>query len=118
MDKITINTLQEKLVTEKTSLEKQLANFAKKDPEIKDNWNTKYPSKERGSKEEEADEAGEYENLLSLEQNLEMRLKDINMALEKITKNIYGICEKCGKEINEARLMVCPEARFCMNCNR
>ena len=67
--------------------------------------------------EEKADEVEEYDNLLSLEHNLELRLKDINWALEKIPAGNYGICEKCGKEIEKQRLMVAPEAKLCIKCN-
>ena len=28
------------------------------------------------------------------------------------------ICEKCKKEISEERLKVCPEAKFCLKCNK
>jgi RNA polymerase-binding transcription factor DksA len=45
-------------------------------------------------------------------------LRDINLALEKIKKGNYGICEKCGKEIEIDRLEAIPEARFCKNCKR
>lgn len=54
---------------------------------------------------------------LSLEYSFELKLKDINMALEKIEKGTYGICEKCGKKIDEERLVACPEAKTCLKCN-
>jgi len=40
------------------------------------------------------------------------------LALEKIEKGRYGNCEKCGKEIDEKRLKISPEARFCLNCKK
>jgi len=118
MKKELIEELKEKLEKEKSSLEKELESFAKEDKNIKGNWDAKYPSKERGDKEEEADEAQEYENLLSLEQNLEVKLRDVNLALEKIGKGEYGKCQKCGKEIEEERLLVYPGAKLCIACNR
>ena len=33
-------------------------------------------------------------------------------------ENKYGICESCGKEIEEERLKVAPEARFCIKDNK
>jgi RNA polymerase-binding transcription factor DksA len=110
--------LKEKLEAEKAAVTKELESFAKEDPNMKDNWEAKYPSKERGNKEEEADEASEYENLLSLEQVLELKLKDINSAMEKIEKGTYGACEKCGKEIEQERLLAYPSGKFCMACNK
>jgi len=110
--------LKEKLEKEKSLLEEELKNFATEDKNLKHNWDTRYPNRENGSLEEEADEAQEYDNLLSLEHSLELRLKDVILALEKITKNTYGTCEKCGKEIEEQRLLVCPEAKLCIGCNK
>ena len=118
MDKKLSDKLKEKLEEEKSTLEMELKSFATKDESIKGNWEAKYPSKERGDKEEEADESQEYENLLSLEHNLELKLKDVDSALEKINKKKYGKCEKCGKEIKEERLLACPEAKLCMKCNK
>jgi len=34
-----------------------------------------------------------------------------------IEKGEYGICEKCGKKIDEERLLACPEAKTCLKCN-
>jgi DnaK suppressor protein len=116
MNKELIETFKEKLETQKDNLTKELSKFATEDKNIKNNWDTKYPSREKGNMEEEADEAQEYDNLLSLEHNLELRLKNVNSALEKIENNTYGICEKCGKEIDEERLHACPEARICIKC--
>lgn len=110
--------LKEKLEKEKESLQKELESFATEDKEPKGDWDTRYPNRENGTMEEEADEVQEYDNLLSLEHNLELRLRDVNLALEKNKKNNgYGLCEKCGKEIEEDRLQACPEARLCMTCN-
>jgi DnaK suppressor protein len=37
----------------------------------------------------------------------------VEHALEKIARNEYGLCEKCGKEIDLERLKVAPEAEYC-----
>lgn len=118
MDKKTVETLKSKLEEKRNEIKTELESFAKEDNKIKGNWDAKYPSKERGNKEEEADEAGEYENLLSLEQSLELKLKDVETALSKIESEIYGKCERCGKNIEEERLMAYPEARLCIICNK
>ncbi|MGA2417729.1 MAG: TraR/DksA family transcriptional regulator [Candidatus Staskawiczbacteria bacterium] len=117
MDKKLIDELKTKLESEKKSIKKELESFASEDPNLKHNWDTRYPNREDGDKDEEADEVQEYDNALSLEYSLELKLKDVNMALEKIEKGTYGICEKCGKKITEERLLACPEARTCLRCN-
>lgn len=118
ISKHVIEKLQKKLVAEKSAVEKELESFAKRDVNNKDNWKAKYPNREDGNLEEEADEVQEYDNLVSLEQNLEVRLKDINTALEKIREGTYGTCENCKKDIEEERLRALPEARLCINCNK
>lgn len=116
IDKKFIEEIKEKLEAGRNSLQKELESFAKKDDVPKGDWETKYPNRENGSMEEEADEMQEYDNLLSLEHSLELKLRDVNRALEKIAEGKYGICEKCGKEIGGERLKACPEARTCLRC--
>ncbi len=43
-------------------------------------------------------------------------LKEIELALDKISKGIYGICEMCEEPIGIERLRVKPFARFCISC--
>ncbi len=112
-----MENLKDKLEKEKYNLEKELEKFATEDKKNKDNWDAKYPNRENSDMEEEADEVEEYDNLLALEHSLELKLKDVNAALEKIKSGEYGVCEKCGKDIEEKRLQVCPEAKLCMKCN-
>ena len=118
MNKKLIEELKVALETEKKSLQKELESFASEDPKLKNNWDTKYPNREDGDKDDEADEVQEYENKLSLEYNMELKLKDVNNALEKIGSGKYGLCEKCGNPIDEERLKAVPEAKFCMKHNK
>ena len=89
MDKKLIEDLKGKLEAQKKTVQKELESFAKEDPNLKHNWDTKYPNREDGDKDEEADEVQEYDNKLSLEYSLELKLKDVTMALEKIEKGTY-----------------------------
>jgi DnaK suppressor protein len=115
MNKKTIEELKEKLLKEKNSIEEELKSFAKEDSKGKGDWDAKFPkfAGGNGDLEEEADEVQEYEKLVSIEHSLELKLRDVNLALGKIKKEKYGDCEKCGKEIDTKRLKACPEARFC-----
>ena len=117
MDKKLIEELKGKLEESKNSIQKELEIFAEKDPNLKHNWDAKFPGREDADKDESADDAQEYDNMLSLEHTLELKLKDVNMALEKIENGTYGICENCGKKITEERLLACPEAKTCLNCH-
>jgi len=43
-------------------------------------------------------------------------LHDIDESLRKIGEGTYGICEECGEEISEKRLLVLPSATLCLSC--
>jgi DnaK suppressor protein len=45
---------------------------------------------------------------------VEGELKDIDDALRRLEQGTYGICEECGKPIDEARLEAKPWARYCV----
>lgn len=117
MGKELLSQLKELLEKEKSSLEKELESFAKEDKNIKGNWDAKRTISEDTDMEEKADEVEEYDNLISLEHSLELKLKDVNLAMEKMVKGAYGKCEKCDKEIEEQRILACPEAKLCIGCN-
>lgn len=124
MNKEFLEKIREKLEENKKSLEQELKKFAKKDDNLKDDWDTKYPKfsaePSSGSQqlEESADEVEEYMNLLPVEHSLELRLQKVNAALEKIKKGDYGKCKNCGKEIEKERLEAAPESEFCLECQK
>lgn len=108
--------MKQKLEKEKQRIEELLSSFAKETNPNVDNWTTQWPKMEDADLEDEADKVEEYTSLLSIEKALEKKLQNINIALEKIKKGNYGICEKCGKKIAAKRLELVPEARTCSNC--
>jgi len=123
MNKKLLSELKERLEKEKVSIEEQLKRFAKRDEKLKGDWDTIFPKFNGGEAggaalEKAADEVEEYSTLLSIEHSLELKLKNIDLALEKIERGKYGRCEKCGKEISEDRLKVSPEARLCLKCKK
>lgn len=122
MKKETLKEIEEKLNKQKETLEQELSRFAKKDESLEGDWDTKYPKSDgtTGSSalENAADQVEAYANLLPVEHSMELRLQDTKLALEKIKKNQYGKCEKCGKDIAEERLKVYPEARYCVKCDK
>jgi len=122
MNKELLKELKEKLEKQKEEIKAELGKFAKEDKNMKGDWDTKYPEVNGGSGgqmlEDAADQVEEYANLLPVEHSLELRLKSIDSALEKIKKGKYGKCEKCEKKINEERLKVYPEAGSCSECQK
>lgn len=45
-----------------------------------------------------------------------LQLKRIESALERIEDGSFGICEECGEDIAEKRLLAKPEATTCIVC--
>jgi len=120
MTKKFLEKIKKRLEKERDSIEKELSSFAKKDVKPKGDWDTKFPELDGGAGgevlEDKAKKREEYEKLLPVEFTLEKKLKNINLALEKIKKGKYGLCEDCGKKISQKRLLAIPEARFCIKC--
>jgi DnaK suppressor protein len=131
MNKKLIEELRKSLEKEKQNTERALEKFAKKDDKVKGDWDTIFPKfngGETGSAalEKAADEVEEYSTLLPIEHGLETKLRNVNLALEKVQKAAageprqerekYGVCEKCGKEIEIEKLKISPETRFCLKC--
>lgn len=55
---------------------------------------------------------------LSLHDNTEHLLAQVNRALEKMGEGTYGLCDRCGRPIEEARLRAIPYATRCMEHQR
>jgi len=60
-------------------------------------------------------ETFEREKDLSILENVEAELADIEHALARIGDGSYGTCEACGKPIAEERLEAMPAARLCLD---
>lgn len=109
LDAQMLGKLKEQLMAEKGRLEQDLARFATP-TSTAGNYETRI--EDMGTDpDENASEVEEYVDNLALEQTLETQLKDVNDALEKMDKGVYGICETTGKEIALDRLLAYPGAR-------
>jgi len=72
---------------------------------------------EVGFDEEYADAGSatfEREKDLSLVNNLRDLLDKIDKAMAKIDEGTYGLCDRCGKPIEKARLKALPYASLCL----
>jgi DnaK suppressor protein len=47
-----------------------------------------------------------------------VKLQQIDDALERIDDGNYGVCESCGLEIGEERLIAMPFSRLCRDCQQ
>ena len=60
----------------------------------------------------------EEELSLTLVEDEEQLLAEIDDALDRIEKGTYGRCENCHQEIPRERLEALPYARYCIRCTR
>ena len=51
---------------------------------------------------------------LSILEQVEGELSDIELAMVRLEKGTYGVCERCGGSIEDERLEARPEARLCL----
>ncbi|MFA6158662.1 MAG: TraR/DksA C4-type zinc finger protein [Candidatus Paceibacterota bacterium] len=61
-----------------------------------------------------ADNIESYESNTAVLKQLETQYNDVKLALDKISKGTYGICEISGHPIENERLEANPAARTCM----
>ncbi len=56
------------------------------------------------------------EVLMNLSETQRSRVRDIDAALERMDKGVYGLCARCEEEIPARRLEVRPFSRYCVDC--
>ena len=54
--------------------------------------------------------------LEALDDEAKRIVMQIDNALLRIESGDFGICQRCGNEIPEARLQVIPYAQYCVSC--
>ena len=120
MEKKLLDKIKKRLEKEIACAEQEISKFAKKDANLKGDWDTQFPDIGMETTDDVGEDVAkkreEYERLLPVEHALEIKMKNIGLALQKIKKNKYGVCEKCGKKIPQKRLLAIPEARTCQSC--
>jgi RNA polymerase-binding transcription factor len=108
-----LDDLRERLLAEMAELQEQLTtleeqSFAQSQSDL---------SGEVAFDEENAD-AGtftfERERDLSIENNVRDLLRKIERALARMDEGTYGICSRCGKPIEKARLKALPYVDLCI----
>ena len=97
-------TLRASLEVERGQLQAQLAEFD-------DEGDLSYDENFADS----AQVAGQQGANRALTGQLKENLSEVERALQKMDDGTYGICERCGKEIAEARLEAMPATPFCID---
>jgi DnaK suppressor protein len=108
-----LDGLRQRLVDERTELQEQLTTIE----ETSFSTSQSDLSGEVSFDEENAD-AGtftfERERDLSIENNVRDLLGKIDRALARMDEGTYGICSRCGKPIEKARLRALPYVDLCL----
>jgi RNA polymerase-binding transcription factor len=67
---------------------------------------------------EDATAAFDQAAAVSLRRGAERTLDQVDEALERMEAGTYGFCDRCGGEIDFARLKAIPQATLCMSCQK
>lgn len=60
----------------------------------------------------------EQEFTIGLVESEEEELREIDIALERVGSESFGVCETCSKSLSKSRLEAIPYARLCVTCKR
>lgn len=114
LDKETTEKLKSDLLARKEQIERDLEDVAGESNGGAEH-DARFP--DYGDKlDENAQEVGEYTTNLATKQVLEDTLRDINNALDRMEKGVYGVCKYCKREIGRKRLLARPVASACVEC--
>jgi len=69
-----------------------------------------------GDSAEQAQERENDEVVDAIGNETAQSIRVIQAAIERIDDGTYGLCDRCGEDIGEARLQAIPEATRCVNC--
>lgn len=67
---------------------------------------------------DDATEVFEQAKELALHENAKQLLVQVTNALERFDQGRYGTCERCGTDIDPARLEALPYVTLCLHCQQ
>lgn len=103
LDKNFLENQKNELIKEKAKIEEKIGKL-KKFPDY-------------GTDEEDnLQELTDYESNLSLEDQMELLLGKVNVALKALEDGTYGQCSECKENIGKGRLSIMPYAELCVSC--
>lgn len=96
-------------------LEAQLKTVGRKNPSNQEDWESQEINQDvdRADETEVAESIQQHENNNAVLNQLEVRLNEVKLALEKIENGSFGKCGVCEMDIEEDRLEVNPAAPTC-----
>ncbi len=102
---------ERKLQTEVERIKKQIAKLKDDDPFADPDYVSDNAAIDTDVREQD------YHAIIEAQiKDLTKRIANINSALDRIKKDRYGYCQRCGKSIPVARLELIPEAQYDIDC--
>jgi len=119
MDKNLLDALNQKLIDEKARLELELSRFSHRNPRATEaEFEAEFPNLGDKDETESASEVAQFSDNLSLEDELEKGLRDVESALKLMAAGSYGLCKYCKQPIDERRLLARPTSTSCIECKK
>jgi DnaK suppressor protein len=103
-----LERLRKALLEEKANLEKEVANLTATSQESTVGLGNHMA--------DDATAAFDQATAVSLRRGHVRSLDEVNAALERMDKGVYGLCDRCGEAIDYARLKAMPQATLCLSC--
>jgi RNA polymerase-binding transcription factor DksA len=57
-----------------------------------------------------------WQTAVVLRQHVENRIEELEAAIDRAEKGLYGVCEECGEPIPPERLEALPFTTLCVDC--
>ena len=71
---------------------------------------------DNASPDTDAEEQFGHARTSAINEELDIKIRQIKKALSRIKIGKYGVCANCGDMIDTDRLMIYPEATLCVKC--
>lgn len=116
MDKSDIEAFKEQLLAEKKKIEAELETVARLNPDDPTDYEPiekNDPVTNEADPNERADAQEAFAANTLITDNLELRLDEVDAALERIEQGTYGVCKISGEPIEKDRLEANPAATTC-----
>ena len=106
MSKLNLTLIRETLIDEQVTLAADIQNEQDKQQYIEENPDSL----------DLADRRLHQEIVVSRLSHMKQRLTQVRVALKRLDEGKYGICARCGNDINPERLKAIPYTTLCVNC--
>src|SRR3990167_7158083 len=106
-----LDQIKNKLLRKKSELDQKIENFSQSDPFVQESKTAE--GRDIDAPEDEAVELQEHRDVQAVKTDLEDQKDEVQETIKDIERGTYGVCNRCGKKIEEERLRVYPTAQTC-----